>query len=65
MTDYITHNGQIFYDRAQPFIALLGMHENKVFSKRIQTMEKDAKKYKINTRKAAGKEYSVYTDKSK
>jgi 5'-3' exonuclease len=27
MTDYITHNGTIYWDRAAPFLAKLGSHE--------------------------------------
>jgi 5'-3' exoribonuclease 2 len=28
MTDYITEEGRIFWNRAEPFINLLGQHEN-------------------------------------
>jgi len=28
MTGYITDQGQIYWDRAEPFIALLGKHEH-------------------------------------
>ena len=28
MTDYLTCNGQIYWDRAEPFIAVLGNHEH-------------------------------------
>lgn len=31
MTDYITLNGQIYFDRAMPFFALLGQHELQTF----------------------------------
>jgi len=31
MTDYITHNGQIYWDRAEPFLQILGSHEMIVF----------------------------------
>lgn len=35
MTDYITNAGNVFWDRAQPFIQLLGKHEHEVFKNRI------------------------------
>jgi 5'-3' exonuclease len=34
-TDYITESGLIFWDRAEPFINLLGEHEHGVFKSRI------------------------------
>jgi len=35
MKDYITHDGKIFWDRAEPFIELLGKHEHSVFRNRL------------------------------
>ena len=35
MTDYITHQGVIHWDRAEKFIQLLGSHEHDVFQNRI------------------------------
>lgn len=40
MTDYITDKGTIHWDRAEPFIMLLGEHENEVFKNRIDEMKK-------------------------
>jgi len=39
MTDYITDSGTIHWDRAEPFIALLGRHEHQVFCNRVNTLE--------------------------
>lgn len=39
MNDYITHEGQIFWDRAEPFIELLGKHEHQVFINRVKTLD--------------------------
>lgn len=39
MSDYITHEGQIFWDRAEPFIELLGKHEHQVFINRVKTLD--------------------------
>jgi 5'-3' exonuclease len=36
MSNYITENGKIFWDRAEPFIRLLGLHENEVFIDRLR-----------------------------
>lgn len=38
MEDYITDSGTIHWDRAEPFIWLLGEHENEVFKNRIDEM---------------------------
>jgi 5'-3' exonuclease len=38
MENYITHNGTIYWDRAEPFIWLLGEHENETFKNRIDEM---------------------------
>ena len=38
MNDYITQAGQIHWDRAEPFINMLGSHENEAFSKRIKSI---------------------------
>jgi len=43
MTGYITDQGQIYWDRAEPFIALLGKHEHQVFINRVSTLDQ---KYK-------------------
>lgn len=39
MTDYITENGTIHWDRAEPFIWLLAEHENEVFRSRIDQIK--------------------------
>lgn len=39
MTDYITHNGLIYWDRALPYISLLGQHELRVFKRRVEAMK--------------------------
>jgi 5'-3' exonuclease len=39
MTDYITNQGQIYWDRAEPFIAILGQHEHSVFISRVKTLD--------------------------
>ena len=35
MDDYITFEGKIYWDRAEPFIVLLGQHEQETFRRRI------------------------------
>ncbi len=40
MTDYITESGTIFWDRAEPFINMLGKHEHKSFQERIKSIKK-------------------------
>lgn len=37
--DYITENGTVHWDRAEPFIWLLAEHENDVFKNRIDQIE--------------------------
>ena len=39
MSDYITDQGQIYWDRAEPFIELLGKHEHQVFINRVKTLD--------------------------
>lgn len=39
MNNYITESGKIFWDRAEPFIRMLGEHENESFKKRIHSIE--------------------------
>lgn len=39
MSDYITEAGKIFWDRAEPFIRMLGQHENESFKRRIHSIE--------------------------
>ena len=39
MTDYVTFQGQIFWDRAEPFIDILGKHEHQVFINRVKTLD--------------------------
>ena len=39
MSDYITESGKIYWDRAEPFIRMLGEHENESFKKRIHSIE--------------------------
>jgi len=39
MTNYITENGTIHWDRAEPFIWLLAEHEHEVFKSRIDEIE--------------------------
>jgi len=39
MTDYITDEGQIYWDRAEPFIALLGKYEHQTFINRVKTLD--------------------------
>jgi 5'-3' exoribonuclease 1 len=38
MTDYITEDGKIYWDRAQPFIEMLGKHEVESFRMRIESI---------------------------
>jgi 5'-3' exonuclease len=46
MTDYITEAGKIYWDRAQPFIEMLGKHEVESFRMRIESI-KNAKYERI------------------
>jgi len=46
MTDYITKSGQIYWDRAKPFIEMLGKHEVDSFRMRIDSI-KHAKQERI------------------
>jgi len=39
MTDYITCEGHIHWDRAEQFIAMLGKHEHMVFINRVKTLD--------------------------
>lgn len=39
MSDYITESGLIYWDRAEPFVKMLGMHENESFKNRINSIE--------------------------
>ena len=39
MKDYIVDKGTINWDRAEPFISLLGKHEHQVFLNRIHTLD--------------------------
>ena len=39
MTDYITEAGTIFWDRAEPFIRMLGDHELESFRMRIESIK--------------------------
>lgn len=38
MNNYITEAGKIYWDRAEPFIRMLGDHENESFKNRINRM---------------------------
>jgi 5'-3' exoribonuclease 2 len=38
MTDYITDKGKIYWDRAEPFIDLLGRQEHETFINRIDSL---------------------------
>jgi 5'-3' exonuclease len=40
MTDYITSAGKVYWDRAQPFIQMLGNHEHEVFRNRINQLDR-------------------------
>lgn len=44
MTDYITDQGTIHWDRAEPFIALLGSHEHEVFTNRVASLNENYKR---------------------
>jgi 5'-3' exonuclease len=46
MSDYITYAGTIFWDRAEPFIRMLGDHEVESFRLRIDSI-KHAKQERI------------------
>jgi hypothetical protein len=46
MTDYITESGKIYWDRAEPFIRMLGDHELSSFEERLSSI-KHARKEKI------------------
>ena len=39
MSDYITESGLIHWDRAVPFIELLGKYEHLVFINRVKTLD--------------------------
>lgn len=39
MNNYITEAGLIYWDRAEPFINMLGKHEHESFKKRIHSIE--------------------------
>lgn len=39
MNDYITEQGTIYWNRAEPFIALLGHHEHEVFLNRLKSLD--------------------------
>jgi 5'-3' exonuclease len=39
MNNYITDAGLIYWDRAEPFINMLGKHEHDSFKKRIHAIE--------------------------
>jgi hypothetical protein len=39
MTDYITEAGKIYWDRAEPFIEMLGKHEVESFRMRIESIK--------------------------
>lgn len=39
MTDYITEAGKIYFDRAEPFIRMLGDHELESFRNRIDSIK--------------------------
>ena len=39
MTDYITDQGTIHWNRAEPFIALLGHHEHEVYINRVKSLD--------------------------
>lgn len=41
MHDYITHAGTIHWDRAEPFINMLGQHEHECFQGRIDEIERN------------------------
>jgi len=70
MDDYITLEGQIFWDRAEPFIELLGKHEHQVFINRVKTLDAqyhDAKNlvtFDSNSMKSTVGQFSV-EDKNK
>lgn len=53
MNDYITDKGEIHWDRAEPFVDLLGQHEHEVFSNRID---------QINERRHETRTVSVQRD---
>lgn len=38
MTNYITESGKIYWDRAEPFIRMLGESENESFKNRIDAI---------------------------
>ena len=40
MKDYITHAGKIYWDRAEPFIKMLGDHELESFKNRVHSIKK-------------------------
>ena len=39
MTNYITEAGKIYWNRAEPFIKMLGDHEHESFKKRMHSIE--------------------------
>lgn len=38
MDDYITNAGKIFWDKAEPFVRMLGEHEHESFKKRMHSI---------------------------
>lgn len=55
MTDYITNQGTIHWDRAEPFIALLGSHEHEVFTNRVESLNENHKRYNQRQKGKNGK----------
>ena len=55
MKNYITEDGTIFWDRAEPFIKELGRHELEIFKGRIAPIEK-ARRDKIVSYEYEGSE---------
>ena len=53
MTDYITEAGTIYWDRAEPFIKMLGEHEHESFSERVKYMRTRGGGNNYNNRDAA------------
>lgn len=62
MNDYITDSGTIYWDRAEPFIKMLGDHENESFSNRMKSMHRNHRNDRGGDRRTA-KKVEVQTEK--
>ena len=62
MSNYITEAGTIFWERAEPFIKMLGEHERQSFEDRIKQMNKRGRGGKGGFRNGGGGFVNDYED---